>query len=284
MIRQIALVSEAPKIGLSDLAVVAAAIQRQVTNDVGPMWGIQATVDCFPTLQSIPLGYWPIILKANLPPSAGDGIHEDKAGQPFALVRPNQNWKVSVSHETIEILVDPFGQRTVPGLSPKPSQGQVDFLVEICDPCQAVGYSINGVPVSDFCTPDYYDLNPAPGVRYSFTGAITAPRQVLPNGYLTWHDPVTSHWFRRSFFGPTARIIDMGPLTQTPAMNFRSLVYAKTPEAFKARESKVRLARPFKLAMNSVDDSMAARAVNLQQEIDDIISQAKAAKPRRKGR
>ena len=61
---------------------------------------------------------------------------------------------------------------------------QFNYLVEACDPCEgnADGYQIQGVLVSDFITPRFYDALSTPGTRYSFTGAVTAPRQVLPEG------------------------------------------------------------------------------------------------------
>ena len=47
---------------------------------------------------------------------------------------------------------------------------------------------MNGVLVSDFYTPHYFDPMKAPGVRYSFTGKITGPRVVLRGGYLSWKE------------------------------------------------------------------------------------------------
>jgi hypothetical protein len=69
---------------------------------------------------------------------------------------------------------------------------RVDFLVEVCDPCEdaAFAYQVNGITVSDFYMPHFFDPLPAPNVRYSFSGAIAAPRTVLRGGYLTWHDPM----------------------------------------------------------------------------------------------
>jgi hypothetical protein len=44
------------------------------------------------------------------------------------------------------MLVDPSGNRTQIGDSPKSNQGRVEFLVEVCDPSEAAnfGYSVNG--------------------------------------------------------------------------------------------------------------------------------------------
>jgi hypothetical protein len=44
------------------------------------------------------------------------------------------------------------GSRVTAGTSPKGDQARVSFLVEVCDPCKAVGfaYSVNGILASDF--------------------------------------------------------------------------------------------------------------------------------------
>src|SRR5262249_16165419 len=67
---------------------------------------------------------------------------------------------------------------------------RVTYLVEVCDPSEAGenGYQVNGVLVSDFYTPNFFDPVAADGVRYSFTGAVEAPLTVLPGGYISWQD------------------------------------------------------------------------------------------------
>ena len=101
------------------------------------------------------------------------------------------------------MLVDPSGNRLQSSVSieivdgkVQDGTGQFNYLVEVCDPCEAnnYGYAIQGVIVSDFLTPHYYDPIVTPGTRYSFTGSITAPRQMLPGGYISYIDQVTNQW------------------------------------------------------------------------------------------
>ena len=148
------------------------------------------------------------------------GIHKDQDGQPFALITATadlESWALTASHEALEMLVDPSGNRVVAGDSPGEGQGRVNFLVEVSDPSEGArfGYSVNGIPVSDFYTPRFFDPVAAPGIRYSYTGAITAPREVLEGGYLSWHEPVSDHWFQLTWFdggGPSVR--DIGRMDQ----------------------------------------------------------------------
>jgi hypothetical protein len=272
IIRQIALVSESPRVSLTDLMPVCAALQKQVTRDLSPVWNIGATVDCFAALENVPPGYWSVTVMQNPPGQARGGIHEDRSGQPFALVPDDDGWSLSASHEVMEMLVDPFSRFTISGQSPRPGQGRVDFLVEICDPCQTFGYSVNGVAVSDFYTPHYFDPVANSAVRYSFTGSIQAPRQVLKGGYLSWFDSVSGHWFQQNLFGSKTRIIDMGVLVPVPNKNFRSLIYLKTPKAFTARRLNSAQIRKLRQADAAVRLAAESRSASLRQQIASIMS------------
>jgi hypothetical protein len=238
--RNVALVSETPNISFSELAKVSAALQKQAMRDIGPVWEIQATVDAFADLEDVPVGTWPIILQEDIGVAGAAGIHEDSDGQPFSLVTAEEGWSLTASHELVEMLVDPFGRRLTEGQSTKPGQGRVQFLVEPGDPSEAVefAYAINGVTVSDFYTPKFFSTQFNPADEYSHTGAIKRPRQVLRGGYLSWHDPVTDHWFQETFFtGNKSRFRDLGKLTAA-AKSFRRQIYDVTHDAFKARRAK----------------------------------------------
>jgi hypothetical protein len=224
-LRQVALVSEVQALSFSELTRTAAALQKQAIRDLSGIWDVQATVDAFHQLEDVPLGYWPIIIETDIGVDAL-GVHQDQDGQPFALVSLTEGWQLTASHEALEMLVDPFGNRLVAGDSPKPDQGRVEFLVEVCDPPEAAAfaYTVNGITVSDFYTPAYFDPIQAAGVRYSFTGAITEPRQVLQGGYLSWHDPVSDHWWQEIFFGNEPQFRDLGKLTQQPHQSLRMMI------------------------------------------------------------
>jgi len=206
LLRQIALVPDdniAGQLAPSVIDSVAAALQKQVTRDFGPIWKVVATVNAFASLDDVPLGYWPILVGQE--GQGGGGVHLDDDNQPYALVDFTNDWTVTASHECLEMLADPFGNRLIAGDSPDPARpGRVQFLVEVCDPCEVptLGYSVNGVRVSDFYTPSYLAPRPngAPAVaQYDFQGHIKSPRQVLRGGYLSWEEP-TGEWFQETFF------------------------------------------------------------------------------------
>src|SRR3954447_22921751 len=222
----LALVSEVEGHDPSDVAVVAAALQKQATRDFGPVWDVQATVDAFPRLEDVPVGYWPMIIRDDIGQPGAAGVHLDKDGQPFALITMSDSWSLTASHEMLEMLADPFGNRVIAGRSPKRGQGRVEFLVEVCDPSEGAefGYTVNDVLVSDFYTPRYFDPAFDTQARYSFTGAVTKPRQVLRGGYLSWHDPVTNHWWQQTWTGPRKEFRDVGEFDLAQHQSLRTWI------------------------------------------------------------
>jgi len=202
----VALVTEKTKITFGELSKVAGALSKQVARDFGPIWKVNADVSPFEKLEDVPLDYWPIIVTDDIHDPSAAGYHEDKHGQPFSLVKYDSAWSLTASHECLEMLADPYGRRTVAGESPVQGQGRVNFLVEVCDPVEdaSFAYTVNGVQVSDFYTPNFFDPVESPGVRYSYTGVLTKPRQVLRGGYLSWYVPSTRRWWQRTWFGQKA--------------------------------------------------------------------------------
>jgi hypothetical protein len=194
-----------------DLLHVASALQTQVVRDLAPIWDVSAIVSPFLSLTDVPPGFGLIVLvpKSDTLPTTL-GFHIALGGQPFALVEYGDDWSLLASHELMEMLCDPWGNRTAPGASllrddkQAGDQGQVEYLVEVCDPCQHSTYEINGVLVSDFVTPGYYDPVRSRSANYSFTGRVDGPRKLLDGGYITWrtHQPEPAVW---QAFAPAGR-------------------------------------------------------------------------------
>ncbi len=235
------------KVGLVDLTgeidpktmtAAAAALNIQVTRDLPQFWSVSATVAYLPNPHAIPQGVWPVQIVKTLPPDEG-GFHMTKNKQPYAKVIAtpgSDEWIVDASHETVEMLVDPFGSRLQASISIEivgdkiqDGNGKFEYLVEACDPCEAdpYTYTIDGLSVSDFITPHFYDGQPTPGSRYSFTGAITKPREILPGGYISWVDPTTNEMQQILWVDPSKppQLRNLGPAA---AASLRLFVENKT--------------------------------------------------------
>ncbi len=228
---QVALVSETSRVSPSSLTRVAGALQKQAIRDFAPIWGIRSTVGAFASLDDVPVGYWPIVVMDDIQTPGAAGVHEDDQGQPFALVQYETQWSLTASHECLEMLADPFGRRLVAGNSVDPKRpGRGEYLVEVCDPCEAprLAYTVNGVVMSDFYTPHFFDPVASGAVRYSFRGSLTRPREVVKGGYLSWHEPSSNHWYQERFFGAKPEIGDLGVMARSNA-SLRSQIDRLTP-------------------------------------------------------
>lgn len=283
LLRQVALVSESNSIPSSEVNVVAAALQKQATRDFGPIWTVSATVDAYAKLEDVPIDYWPILVQDDINEPGAAGIHLDKDGQPFSLVQAGPGWSLTASHECLEMLADPFGNRMKAGKSPKKTQGRVRFLVEVCDPPEgeAFAYTVNGVQVSDFITPHFYDPVAGHGVRYSFTGAITKPRQVLQGGYISWHEPKKDEWWQEVFFGNKPEFRSLGQLARE-GKSLREMIDERTvsPELHRRMTARRPTARAMaaRIMDNGHDaDGGKARAESLHEQIDAIRAAGREA-------
>ncbi len=289
----VALTTDGARIDLAQLTVVAAAISKQVLRDFAPIWTVNASVDAFLKLEDVPVDYWPVIVQTDV--QGALGYHEDENGQPFAVVELAPDWSLTASHECLEMLADPYGRRLRAG--PVPDQavaagikaGRVEFLVEVCDPSEDIkfAYQVNGVTVSDFFTPHYFDPVAAAGVRYSFTGAITAPRTVLTDGYLSWRNPTDDHWlqlrmFPDNFSRKVPHVIDLTDETIFPELaartNLRAAIDRVTPRPritpAGRRGSMSRVER------DGAQAAQAARAASLRAQIARLKQDDRTTKRR----
>lgn len=225
---QVGLVDKTKKIDPELLRAAAAALTIQVTRDLPQFWTVQATVLTVPNPAKIPSGVWPVFLVAELPPGEG-GFHLDKHNQPYAEViasPTSEEWTIDASHEIIEMLVDPYGNRMqqsasieIAGNDVIDGTSQFGYLVEACDPCEAdqYAYPIQGIAVSDFITPHFYDPITTPGTRYSFTGKIERPRQILPGGYISFINNEADEWQQILWVDPSSAptLKNLGPAQGT---------------------------------------------------------------------
>ena len=199
---------------------------------------------------------------------------------------------MTASHECLEMLADPFGNKLQAGnlldqavdLGMDPAR--VQYLVEVCDPSESANFSyqVDGVTVSDFYTPQFFDPVQAPDVRYSFTGAIDSPRKILDGGYISWTDPVSANWFqlrmfRDEFSSEVPHVLNL--TTQTTFEQFK--------QADGLRGASDRVTRPTYWVQKEgaalekarargrmADRAQAARAEAFRKHIAELIESAKS--------
>lgn len=227
--------SESRRISLGDLTHACAAVQQQLTRDVAPAWHVSATVHAFPAGQ-VPLGYWKVTVRDDIGEPGAAGFHDDAHRQPYALVEASDDWTVTLSHEIVEMVVDPFGSRQWVALSPEGNGERVRVLVEACDPPEARSYEIDGVAVSDFAYPALYRNHRAARRRLAH---LDPELMLLPGsglalaegGYVSW-EHADGSWSQATWFsGSQPSVRRLGRLdTRGGALSPRSVIDRLTRE------------------------------------------------------
>jgi len=154
------------------LATIAAAVQRQVREHYALHYGhpgvtITTGVAPAPTDPGVPVY---IRSSSDVPGAAGyhddDGIYVFRDGLP-ALTTGPFSLSVVISHEILEALGDPGANQWADN-----ENGQ-EVARELCDAVESFCYEIDGVSVSDFVLPSFFD--PGGQAPLSFLGKPTAP-------------------------------------------------------------------------------------------------------------
>jgi len=157
-VEEIAIVADATSITREQLERVVAAIQTQVTRDFAPVWDVDARLLIHEQTEAVPNGMCSITIADDIGVEGRLAFQtEDDGGRPYGMVRFSESWPHSLSHICLELVAAPHSDRVVSGPSPKPRQGEVQFIVQPCDPCSALEYSyeVDGVTVCDFCFPAF---------------------------------------------------------------------------------------------------------------------------------
>jgi hypothetical protein len=159
------------------------ALQAQVSGDFYPRWGRDAKLIFTPKGSRPHPGTWWAAVTDNSDAAGALGYHDiTPAGLPtiniFAgtALQFGLSPSVTASHEIVETLADAHIDKAI-------QVGALFYAYEIADACEEdrFGYQIDGVLVSDFVTPAWFDGTDGPFDRQ---GAITAPRQLLAGGYI----------------------------------------------------------------------------------------------------
>lgn len=197
----------------STFAAGVAAIGVQVNRDFQPLWGTGATLTASRMALSGPQanvdGAADAIIyvgDSSSDPTTGVsgayGYHSLNYGElPYAFIyldvcaQYGEAWTSTLSHEVLEMLVDPTTVLTVNGPAPPGvgTPGQtVRYDLEVCDPTQGDGYKVNNVTVSNFVTKAYFGMAGATAAT-NFLSLALAPFGVRPGGYLQYEDSAGTH-------------------------------------------------------------------------------------------
>ena len=177
----------------AQITPVVAALQIQLDRDWQAAWGTTATLVFVSSNQSIPAGAWPIYILDRSDAPGSLGYHDETtSGVPYGRIFAKDditygyNWTVTLSHELLEMMLDPYVNLTV--FNQNSNTTGLLYAYEACDAVEAdnLGYQINGISVSDFVWPAWFDntITNTAGHRYDQMNHLTAPFQLYSGGYI----------------------------------------------------------------------------------------------------
>jgi hypothetical protein len=195
---QIAVINASSVVSDSDVKKMVDAIQVQIDRDWTPAWGVPAKLSVVPHGGKPPANMWWQAVLDNADQAGALGYHDLTntglaIGKVFAKTTLDAGDLVSVtlSHEVLEMLGDPDINLIV-------QKGPRAYAYEVCDAVEddSLGYEINGVRVSDFVYPEYFETFWKKGAtKFDHLGHLSSPVPALTKGgYMSYLDFATGQW------------------------------------------------------------------------------------------
>jgi hypothetical protein len=211
---QISVVNLSARVADENVLRVVRAVNRQVGEDFASHWHISAMLRLEANGRHLVTRDTPAMLRGDAilylddAPSRDqiEGYHQvNGRGLPYGIVytkvaeKIDGTWSTTFSHEALELVANPLLNAVVAGPHPVERRRHVFHWREVCDPVQADTYEIDGVVVSNFVLPGYYDdAEKAPNRRDFLAGRAhkggVRSFGLAPGGYTTFWDPEKHGW------------------------------------------------------------------------------------------
>ncbi len=166
-----------------DLGALISAMQKYVDRYVAPVWGTPAKLV---KSRGFIKKQWAMVF-LDVADAPGALAYHDLTpdGLPLAKVFVKTTLQdralvsVSASHELVEMLVDPAINLLTTG-----PQAKTVYAYESADPVEELSFKVNGIAMSDFVYPSYFEVFHQPGsVPFDHLRKVKKPFQILAGGY-----------------------------------------------------------------------------------------------------
>lgn len=165
-----------------DMSKLVAACQRFTTELFAPIWGTPATLV---EADAPHPGMWTMVFLDDADAAGALGYHDltvDKLPISKVFVKTTlqagEVVSVTACHELCEMLVDP----AINLWAQKPN-GRM-WAYEMCDAVEEENFDLDGVLMSDFVTPAYFEgFREAGSARFDYLKKVNRPNQLLHGGY-----------------------------------------------------------------------------------------------------
>ncbi len=166
-----------------DLDKLVDAMQEYVDKHVSPVWGTPAKLV---KSTNFIKNAWAVVFLDDADEPDALAYHDlTPTGLPLSKVFVRTTIKngdlvsVSASHELVEMLVDPAINLMTTGPKPK-----LVYAYESADPVEELTFEVNGIPMSDFVYPSYFEVFHKPkSVQFDHLNKVKKPFEILSGGY-----------------------------------------------------------------------------------------------------
>jgi hypothetical protein len=212
---QISVINESTVLADTDVEPVVAALQKQVTDDFGPIWGTNAELKIVAKDTQPPNGSWWLVLLDDSDQANALGYHDLTTegmpiGKAFAAsdLKAGTSWTVTASHELLEMLGDPNINLTV--FVQNSNAAGALYAYEVCDACEddSLGYKIDNVLLSDFVYPAWFEGFRTEGsTQFDRMNKIHNPFELVAGGYIGVFNVASgSGWTQKTDQRPTSTL------------------------------------------------------------------------------
>jgi hypothetical protein len=206
--RNISIQNHSMMVTPEQLQLAVRAVQKQLDQDWQPVWHTHAQLHVFEKDQPVPPDYWQVHVWDTSDLSQALGYHgETPLSVPYSKVfvqdaaQSGLAWSVTLSHEILEIMSNPWINLNV--LYDSPELGPLLYAYESCDAVQddAHGYEIDSVKVSNFVHPAWFDFSASVGAQFDHRKLCARPFQILMGGYMPVMSVAVKSDWRSLYYG-----------------------------------------------------------------------------------
>jgi hypothetical protein len=166
-----------------DLDALIEAMQSYIDDHIVPVWNTPAKLV---KTKDFVKGQWAMVFLDDADQPGALAYHDlTPDGMPLSKVfvkttlANNDLVSVSASHELVEMLVDP----AINLLTTGPDSKTV-YAYESADPVEELTFKVNGIEMSDFVYPSYFEVFHKKGsVQFDHLKKVKSPFQILSGGY-----------------------------------------------------------------------------------------------------
>jgi len=191
----------------ADVQDAVRVMNRQIMEDFMPIWGYGRTLKYIAagfeqaddnTLKEEKIAADSVVYlldESTLPGALGyHDLNTRDIPVGFVFVLDPNDWTTTLSHEVLELILDPTVNILIPGPHPKDPQNIVLHAYEVCDAVERMSYKIDGIDVSNFLTNSYFTVGEQIGSRNDFLGLGVPSFGVTKGSHIAFFNLQTNEW------------------------------------------------------------------------------------------